>query len=202
MPVQVTSPRELVAAARSVVERDGIEGLTLRAIAREAGVSHGAPLRHFPGLATLLAALSAEGFQQLYASVEASVVDAGAGADGRARLAAGGRGYVRFALAHPGVFSVMFRGELIDHTYPPLGEYGSRAFNQLVALVEDAQSEGWAAGEAPRHVAVVVWSLVHGVATLWLHGGVQSVSGELDLDELGRITDALLLQIDPRRALA
>jgi AcrR family transcriptional regulator len=200
VPAQLTSPADLVAAARRVVERDGIEGLTLRAIAREAGVSHGAPLRHFPGVATLLAALAAEGFEQLFESVDAGVAEAGADADGRRRLAGGGRGYVRFALSHPGVFSVMFRGELIDSTYAPLAEHGSRAFGQLVELVSGAQADGWAEGEEPRHAAVVVWALVHGIATLWIHGGVQSVAGELDLDELGRITDALLLQADLRRA--
>jgi AcrR family transcriptional regulator len=196
--VQLTSPDELVAAARAVVERDGIEGLTLRAIARQAGVSHGAPLRHFPGLATLLAALAADGFEQLHQFVDAGVAEVDA--DGRRRLAGGGRGYVRFALSHPGVFSVMFRGELIDSTYAPLAEHGSRAFNQLVDLVMAAQAEGWASGEEPRHAAVVVWALVHGIATLWIHGGVQSVAGELELDELGRITDTLLLQTDLRRA--
>lgn len=197
MPRQLTSPEELVAAARAVVERDGIEGLTLRAIAREAGVSHGAPLRHFPGLASLLAALAAEGFQQLYDSVEAAVVPVHGA---RARLGAGGRGYVRFALANPGVFSVMFRSELIDPTWAALAEYGSRAFDQLVALVEDAQGEGWAAEFAPRDTAVLVWSIVHGIATLWLHGGVASVGGP-SLEQIGEMTDALLLQIDPRRAL-
>ena len=196
MPRQLTSPEELVAAARHVVERDGLEGLTLRAIAREAGVSHGAPLRHFPGLSSLLAALGAEGFVQLYDSVAAAVATVGPEADARRRLAAGGRGYVLFALAHPGVFSLMFRGELIDTSWPALGEQGSRAFNQLVDLVTDAQAEGWAALQPPRHAAVVVWSLVHGMATLWIHGGIQSVDAELDLEALGAITEALLLQSD------
>ena len=133
VPAQLTSPEQLVTAARAVLERDGLEGLTLRAVARQAGVSHGAPLRHFPGVATLLAALAAQGFEQLYDSVDAAVRDV---TDPRQRLAAGGRGYIRFALAHPGVFSLMFRNELIDTSYPPLGEKGSRAFLQLVDLVE------------------------------------------------------------------
>jgi AcrR family transcriptional regulator len=198
VPAQITSPPELVAAARTVLEREGLEGLTLRAVAREAGVSHGAPLRHFPGLATLLAALAAEGFVQLYEFVDAGVRDAGADAGGRARLAGGGRGYVRFAVAHPGVFSLMFRGELIDSTYAALAEHGSRAFNQLVDLVVYAQAEGFAPAEEPRHAAVVVWALVHGVATLWIHGGVAAVDGDLDLERIGRISDALLLQSDSR----
>ncbi|MEY2476596.1 MAG: hypothetical protein QOG87_1911 [Actinomycetota bacterium] len=194
MPVKLTSPTELVAAARTVLERDGLEGLTLRAVAREAGVSHGAPLRHFPGVATLLAALAAEGFEQLYQSVDQHVAAAGPDADARRRLSAAGRGYVTFAVSHPGVFSLMFRNELIDTTYAPLGEKGSRAFLQLVDLVVVAQADGFAPGQEPVHASLIVWALVHGLATLWIHGGVASVDAALDLDHLGTIADALLFQ--------
>lgn len=196
MPAQLTSPAELVAAARAVLERDGLEGLTLRAVAREAGVSHGAPLRHFPGVATLLSALASEGFEQLYASVDAQLVVAGPEAGARTRLSFAGRGYVQFAVRHPGVFSLMFRNELIDRSYPPLGETGSRAFNQLVDLVIAAQAEGFAPHEEPVHASVVVWALVHGVATLWIHGDVASVAPELDLERIATITDTLLFQPD------
>jgi hypothetical protein len=99
---------------------------------------------------------------------------------------------VRFAVSHAGVFSLMFRRELIDTTYVPLGETGSRAFLQLVDLVVAAQHDGFARGEEPVHAAVVVWSLVHGVATLWIHGGVTGVAADLDLDRIGAIADALL----------
>src|SRR5690606_15390057 len=66
----------LLQAARDVVARDGLEGLTLRAIARHAGVSHGAPLRHFPSLAALLAAVAADGFVRLVASITTALEDA------------------------------------------------------------------------------------------------------------------------------
>jgi AcrR family transcriptional regulator len=194
-----TSPAELVAAARAVLERDGLEGLTLRAVAREAGVSHGAPLRHFPGVATLLSALAAEGFEQLYDSVDDHLAIAGPDADARRRLSYAGRGYVQFAVTHPGVFSLMFRNELIDRTYAPLGEAGSRAFLQLVGLVIAAQSEGFAPGEEPVHASVIVWALVHGVATLWIHGDVSGVAPDLDLERIATITDTLLFQHDLMR---
>ncbi|MGH9235058.1 MAG: TetR/AcrR family transcriptional regulator, partial [Acidimicrobiales bacterium] len=65
------SPRErLLQAARDVVAAEGLEGLTLRAIARRAGVSHGAPLRHFPSLASLLSAVAAEGFARLVTTID------------------------------------------------------------------------------------------------------------------------------------
>ena len=71
------TPRDrLLQAARDVVAADGLEGLTLRAIARRAGVSHGAPLRHFPTLAALLAAVAADGFARLVASIDDHLADA------------------------------------------------------------------------------------------------------------------------------
>lgn len=159
-------------AARQVVARDGVGGLTLRAIAREAGVSHGAPLRHFPTLASLLAAVSAVGFEQLIASV----ADAIEGEDDpRRRIAAAGHGYVRFALAQPGVYAVMFRPDLSDTTDPAYQAAGSASFEQLAGLVADAQADGWHPDVPRDQVAAVLWANVHGLADLWLHGALQSV---------------------------
>ena len=168
-----TPPRErLLEAARRVVARDGVGGLTLRAIARQAGVSHGAPLRHFPTLASLLAAVSAWGFEQLRASV-AEAIDGED--DPRRRIAAAGHGYVRFALAQPGVYAVMFRPDLSDTTDPAYQAAGLASFEQLAGLVAEAQADGWHP-DAPRdQVAAVLWANVHGLADLWLHGALQSV---------------------------
>src|SRR5687767_12901323 len=105
----------LLATARSHLDKRGLEALTLRSIAREAGVSHGAPLRHFAGLGALLAAVAAQGFRELHASVSRSVDEAGADADAFDQLGAAGRGYVAFGRANPGVFELMFRHErLVD----------------------------------------------------------------------------------------
>lgn len=168
-----TTPRErLLEAARQVVARDGVGGLTLRAIAREAGVSHGAPLRHFPTLASLLAAVSAGGFEQLVASV----ADAIEGEDDpRRRIAAAGHGYVRFALAQPGVYAVMFRPDLSDTSDPAYQAAGLASFEQLASLVADAQADGWHPDVPRDQVAAVLWANVHGLADLWLHGALQSV---------------------------
>jgi AcrR family transcriptional regulator len=184
-----SSPRErLLVAARAVVERDGLEGLTLRAIAREAGVSHGAPLRHFPTLAALLAAVAAEGFTGLMASVEAAL----AGVEGpRERIAAAGRGYVRFALAEPGVYAVMFRPELTDTADPAYATAGAASFEQLAVLAAAAQAAGWHP-EVPRdHLAAVLWANVHGLADLWSHGALPSVVGPDALDALVDLTTHL-----------
>lgn len=168
-----TTPRErLLEAARQVVARDGVGGLTLRAIARKAGVSHGAPLRHFPTLASLLAAVSAGGFGQLIASV-ADAIDGED--DPRRRIAAAGHGYVRFALAQPGVYAVMFRPDLSDTSDPAYQAAGLASFEQLAGLVADAQADGWHPDVPRDQVAAVLWANVHGLADLWLHGALQSV---------------------------
>jgi AcrR family transcriptional regulator len=204
--VVTPTPRaRLLAAAREVVADEGLEGLTLRAIARRAGVSHGAPLRHFPTLASLLAALAAEGFEELVAMIDAELAaaerDAGtAGLGPRRRLAVAGRAYLRFALADPGVFSVTFRPERVDVTDPAYQEAGFRSFQQLVDIVAAAQADGWQPEVPSRDLAAVVWAHVHGLATLALHGGLGGVAGEGALDRLWPLSAVLVLgpEGDPR----
>jgi AcrR family transcriptional regulator len=194
------TPRaRLLAAAREVLAEDGLEGLTLRAIARRAGVSHGAPLRHFPTLASLLAALAAEGFAQLVATIDAALADAGE-VGPRRQLAVAGQAYLRFALADPGVFSVTFRPERVDVTDPAYQAAGFRSFQQLVDIVAGAQADGWQPDVPTRDLAAVVWAHVHGLATLALHGGLDGVAGPAALDRLGPLSSVLVLgpEGDPR----
>ncbi|HET9610957.1 MAG TPA: TetR/AcrR family transcriptional regulator [Acidimicrobiales bacterium] len=202
---RTSSPRErLLQAARDVAASEGLEGLTLRAIARRAGVSHGAPLRHFPTLAALLAAVAADGFARLIAAVDAALAEADevAAARGdrlgaRQRLAAAGHAYVRFALADPGVFTVTFRPERVDVTDAGYQHHGMASFRQLVDLVEAAQAEGWQAGERPEVLAAAVWAHVHGVAELTLHGALPGVVGDGAAGRVLALSTALTLGIDP-----
>jgi AcrR family transcriptional regulator len=174
------------------LDERGLEGLTLRAIARRAGVSHGAPLRHFPGVDHLLAAAAAQGFRELYGSVDAALAEAGTAATALERLAAAGRGYVRFAVASPGVFELMFRHERHAAQEPELLAAGADAFLQLVEIVATAQQAGWRAEEATGELAGVVWAAVHGVASLWIPGtlatAVAFTGAEADLDHILDLT--------------
>src|SRR6478672_7670037 len=97
----------LVETARAYLDQEGVDGIGLREIARRAGVSHGAPLRHFPTLGALLAAVAAEGFRDLYTSVDGAVRSA-ASPDPLVRLKAAAHGYVDFARTNPGVFALIF----------------------------------------------------------------------------------------------
>jgi AcrR family transcriptional regulator len=184
----------LLAAAREVVAKDGLEGLTLRAIARHAGVSHGAPLRHFPTLAALLAAVAASGFDRLVAVIDARLVaaDAAAAADGRTlpaieRLALAGDCYVDVALADPGVFSITFRPERCDVSDQTYQDAGARAFGQLVDLTVAAQAEGWHPDVPSPQLAAVLWTSVHGTAELSIHGALDGILGP---DALGAVRAA------------
>src|SRR5262249_48525842 len=148
--IALPTREHLIATARRLLDDDGLEPLTLREIARRGGLSHGAPLRHFPSLATPLAAVAAQGFRELFASVDAAVAALPRRATALKRLAAAGRGYVDFALGSPGVFALMFRPERVDTSYAEYGEAGATAFGQLRKLVEAAQAEGFHPHGPPR----------------------------------------------------
>ena len=182
----------LLDAAREVVAEDGLEGLTLRAIARRADVSHGAPLRHFPGLASLLAAVAAAGFGRLVATIDTALSALPAGAGPSTRLAASGRAYVAFALAEPGVFSVMFRPEMIDLDDRAYQDEAARSFTQLVDLVTAAQAAGWHPDEDAGDLAIVLWSHVHGLATLAVHGALAAPTDTVTVDRLSALSSALV----------
>lgn len=199
------SPRDrLLDAAREVLAEGGLEGLTLRAIARRAGVSHGAPLRHFPTLAALLSAVGADGFRRLEASVDAVLDDLAtrAAAEGRTptaldRLACAGDGYLALALAEPGIFTVTFRTERVDVADADYQAAGMSAFDQLVSLVADAQAEGWNPGLPTRHLAAVLWAQVHGTAELHLHGALAGVLGSGQLPALREVLHGLVFRPAP-----
>lgn len=182
----------LVDTARAYLDQEGVDGIGLREIARRAGVSHGAPLRHFPTLGALLAAVAADGFRDLHASVDAAVGST-ASDDPLLRLKAAAHGYVDFARAHPGVFALMFRADLCDTTDSDYATAGGIAFGQLVALVVDAQAAGLHPELPPTELAGVVWATVHGLASLHLHGALVPTTGQADVDVLVDIATTLMI---------
>src|SRR3984893_1567720 len=101
----------LLEAAERVLERDGLSGLTLRAVAREAGVSHAAPTHHFGDLTGLVSELAAIGFRQFNTAMAAA---GAAGTSQMEKALARAKAYVAYAQAHPGMYGLMFRTERID----------------------------------------------------------------------------------------
>ncbi|MEA3038305.1 MAG: hypothetical protein QOE79_818 [Sphingomonadales bacterium] len=145
----------LVAAAEAVLERDGLAGLSLRAVAREAGVSHAAPRHAVGDLAGLLAELAASGFERLRTAMQC------AAAASEAPLDALGACYVRFALAHPALFQLMFRQERLEADRPALVAARRALLDTLRSALPDGQ-----AGERTRAAMLSAWAQAHGLAML------------------------------------
>jgi AcrR family transcriptional regulator len=153
----------ILQAAGEILEKEGLEAVTLREVARRAGVSHNAPSRHFPERETLLAALAGEGFAQLREAQRQAVATNGARGLGEA--------YVRFALDHPQRFRLMFGGRVAISRHPALREAGLMTFNAVVEVMASRVP-----GPGARDAAVAAWSLVHGLAMLLLDDRIASAA--------------------------
>lgn len=167
----------LLSAAETILERDGIAGLTLRAAAREAGVSHAAPTHHFRNLSGLLSELAASGFVRL----RQHLVDAleAAGPERARRKAALSRGYIAFARESPGLFRLMFRSEQLDWSNQKLATAGAATFGMLIDQPAEAGPEKFLLTLPQLSQAMAHWSMVHGLATLLLDGRIDAVAAEL-----------------------
>ncbi|MBQ1021564.1 TetR/AcrR family transcriptional regulator [Micromonospora sp. D93] len=171
----------LVAAGVDLVLREGQSAVSLREIARRAGVSHGAPRRYFPTHVDLLSAIAREGFADLTARVEQTMRDVDA--DPRTRLTALARTYLDFAAAHRGMFELMFRHDLLDSGRLRLRETSLPLFAILADLVARARRPT----DAPAAVlAGALWANLHGIAQLWAWGSLPLATGATDDDALLR----------------
>ncbi|RLP85539.1 TetR/AcrR family transcriptional regulator [Micromonospora sp. BL4] len=169
----------LVAAGVDLVLREGQSAVSLREIARRAGVSHGAPRRYFPTHVDLLSAIAREGFADLSARVQETM--RAAGSDPRARLVALGRMYLDFAAAHRGMFELMFRHDLLDSGRLQLRETSLPLFAVLADLVAQVRRPT----DAPAPVlAGALWANLHGIAQLWAWGSLPLATGTTEDDAL------------------
>lgn len=193
--------RDLLDTALALIAREGPSAVSLRALARRLGVSHAAPANHFPDKAALFTAIAVEGFGRLAEAIEDGVGQLGPDATAGQRFRAAGQAYTGFALAHPAHFAVMWQRDLLHQDDPELVAAGDTTFELLLGSVRDIQSEGWAAGRDPQAVAYLAWSVVHGLAALWLGGSLQR--GQRSFDEIAGEVGALLGSVlSPRPASA
>jgi AcrR family transcriptional regulator len=157
----------LLKAAEAVLERDGLQGLTLRAVAREAGVSHAAPTHHFGDLTGLISELAAIGFRNFNAAMAAAPSAQEWPRNAQARVMA----YVAYAQAHPGMYGLMFRTERLDMTRPALRDAANASFAGLAGAIGASRHEhiSEAALSLGQGAAIArAWSLVHGFTMLLL----------------------------------
>ncbi len=179
----------LLVAAERILERDGLAGLTLRAAAREAGVSHAAPTHHFGDLAGLVSDLAAIGFRRF----GAALAGAAEGLEPSSRLDAMGHAYVAFARAYPGMFTLMFRGERLNQARPTLLEAMKGAAEALAGAVADRSPDAPSAPALTQAADTVrAWALVHGFAVLLLDGRLDEMLARFPP---GISVDALLAEV-------
>ncbi|MFE7077179.1 TetR/AcrR family transcriptional regulator [Streptomyces sp. NPDC057620] len=160
----------LVAVGVELVTQEGAQALSLREIARRAGVSHGAPRRYFPTHLELLSAIAREGFAALGAEAAAEL--RGDRKSPRAQLAALARIYVDYALTHRGMYELMFRHDLLESNRLGLRETSLPLFEAMADLVGRARPDV----RAPE-VAGALWANLHGVAQLWGWGSLRLATG-------------------------
>ena len=173
--------RALTSAALSLVAEKGPKGFTLTEAARRAGVSAAAPYRHFADKAELLAAVAEQGFRELHANLTTAADRA---SDPRERVTELGRTYVRWAVAHPDHYQVMFGAESLKEEQPSVAVAGEQAFGDLLDAIIKCQETGLLEGQDPREVAAPLWSLVHGIASLAIGGHLQAVGIAQAPDEM------------------
>lgn len=144
----------ILAAAAQLLEHKGAEALSLREASRLAGVSHAAPYRHFPSKDALLTALATQGFKRF--REELAAAERSGGLRGR------GEAYVRFALANPQLFRLMFSARVKLSSDAGLREQASLAFGGLQQAISTH------AGKEAPFAAIAAWALVHGLSHLLL----------------------------------
>jgi AcrR family transcriptional regulator len=178
--------RALTSAALSLVAERGPKGFSLTEAARRAGVSAAAPYRHFADKAHLLATVAEQGFVDLHATLSDATE---AASDPVARLIEIGRAYVRWAVAHPDQYRVMFGADTDKTQHPSLSIAAEQAFGDLLEVVALCQAAGILGGQEPRQAAGPLWSLVHGIASLVIDGELRNVG--IDQDPEDMVADAL-----------
>jgi len=167
--------RTVLAAAVSIVASSGPDDVSLREVARAAGVSHQAPYHHFKDREGLFAAITEEGFSLLADSLHMSQSPT------RESMFVA---YVQFALRHPGHFRVMFRRDICNlEKYPDTLIQADRAFGVLADFVATTLGESASVDEI-RLTTTYMWSVAHGLATLLLDGPLEKKIGDIpNVDE-------------------
>ena len=161
----------LIKAGADILSKEGVSALSLRKVARKAGVSHAAPYAHFADKQALIAAISTEGYKKLYEKI--AQVAGQYQADPLRRLVEASWAYVQFALDEPDQFKVTLSGMIEkEQDYPAFVETARQTFSLVVDIVAQCQQAGILRNGPADLVAVSAWSLIHGFVTLLLENQV------------------------------
>lgn len=179
----------------AIIEQSGIEALSLRAVARDLGVSHQAPYKHFPSRDHVVAQLVA----RAYGAFSTALSGAVKGHDARGRLAAMGMAYLDYAETHPLHYRLMFETELpAPEAHPDMLAQARHAFELLVRALSDLPERAGAERAQIEGEALFIWSSLHGAAslsrspamdTLSLSAGVREGHVRQTLEAISRALD-------------
>lgn len=184
----------LVAAAFDLLQREGPEGLTLRAVAAKVGVTATATYRHFADRRQLVAAVAEEGFQLLQREMRTGIQNA----QGREGLKQVAFAYVRFAQAHPAIYRVMFGAEVADtEDLPGLRETARGVLDFVGYGIAQLQAAGLVRTGDPKLMAVSTWAALHGLVMLTLDGQMLGVAPSADEATEG-LAQTLMFGLAPR----
>ncbi|NWG08404.1 MAG: TetR/AcrR family transcriptional regulator [Chloroflexi bacterium] len=174
----------LIKAGVKILAKEGVGGLSLRKVAKQAGVSHAAPYSHFADKQALIAAISTEGFKQLYIQIEE--IRAAHRNRPEALLVETAWAYMQFAFNEPDRFKLMFSSVLEkEKEYPDFVESSKKNFEQIVEVIEACQSVGILRSGPSDLTTVSVWSMVHGLVMLALEGQIpHAVLDQYNLKEM------------------
>lgn len=186
MATQEDLENVLIDRGVALLESDGLEGLTVRAVARAAGVSHGAPRRHFPTLQALRAAVAQRGLDQMGDRI---LTTTDAGAAPRSRLVCAATEYVHYAVEHPEMFALMFRHDLLSGSGANLRATSLPLFGFVEAAVQEIT------GDFAHLRALQIWTAVHGIAVLSSTRALEMIA-EIDANVLVEATVASILGVD------
>jgi AcrR family transcriptional regulator len=163
---------ELMSACVALIEAEGIAAVSLRRVAREAGVSPGAPYHHFADRGALLAAIAVDGSRQLEERLRRARAEAPTALRALGALI---EAYVAFAAEKPAHVRLLLRPELSEpEGHPEVQEAGAGAVRLLAEVVEACQREHAAPPGDPSVLVNMVWALAIGIVTLWLDGPLES----------------------------
>jgi AcrR family transcriptional regulator len=170
--------RQVLDAAIDIIAREGVEHVSMREVARRAGVSHQAPYHYFGDRAGIFAAISEEGFTVLASAFQQ--VQRDGTIDPKSPAKAGLATYLRFARDHVGHFRVMFRTDISGlSSHPEANECADKAFAELLTMVARTIGHSTDPKDALTF-AIMLWSQAHGLATLFLDGPLESKLGSFD----------------------
>ena len=178
----------LVAAEQELAER-GIEGFTLRGVAKRAGVSHAAPAHHFRDTSDLLTALATVAAKRFYETMKARQDIAPK--DPRSQFIASGQGYIAFALANPTLFDLMFGSRRPDFKSAEFMRQAGDAFGILVSGVAQLRGANPLQNASGRADVLAAWALVHGFAKLMIADRLTFAQQDFDADLEGTILSVI-----------